>query len=130
MTNGATAGIWETDVADFEQYMNPLYMFRIKNEQGNLTYNHYATSDGERTEWGYDSDPNVAPQHNIWNWYQGLPSDYPGNISVGYLDNLSTGFAPRWSEENVRQMMTSSAAALFDDFHIDGIRVDLTDAIH
>jgi hypothetical protein len=25
---------------------------------------------------------------------------------------------------------TSSAAALFDDFHIDGIRVDLTDAIH
>jgi len=27
-------------------------------------------------------------------------------------------------------MFTSSAAALFDDFHIDGIRVDLTDAIH
>ncbi len=95
-----------------------------------VVYNHYATNDGERTEWGYDSDPNVSPQHNIWNWYEGLPSDYPGNISGGYLDNLSTGFAPRWSEENVRQMMTSSAAALFDDFHIDGIRVDLTDAIH
>jgi 1,4-alpha-glucan branching enzyme len=95
-----------------------------------VVYNHYSTSDGERTEWGYDSDPNVAPQHNIWNWYQGLPSEYPGNISGGYLDNLSTGFAPRWSEENVRQMFTSSAAALFDDFHIDGIRVDLTDAIH
>ena len=27
-------------------------------------------------------------------------------------------------------MFTSSAAALFDDFHIDGLRVDLTDAIH
>jgi len=95
-----------------------------------VAYNHFSTSDGERTEWGYDSDPNVAPQHNIWNWYQGLPSDYPGNISGGYLDNGSTGFAPRWSEETVRQMFTSSAAALFDDFHIDGIRVDLTDAIH
>jgi 1,4-alpha-glucan branching enzyme len=92
--------------------------------------NHYATSGGDRSEWGYDSDPNVAPQHNIWNWYQGLPTDYPGNINGGYLDNGSTGFAPRFSEENVRQMFTSSAAALFDDFHIDGIRVDLTDAIH
>ena len=27
-------------------------------------------------------------------------------------------------------MFTSSAAALLDDFHIDGLRVDLTDAIH
>ena len=95
-----------------------------------VVYNHYATSDGERTEWGYDSDPNVAPQHNLWNWYQGLPSDYPGSISGGYLDNGSSGFAPRWSEETVRQMFTSSAAVLFDEFHIDGIRVDLTDAIH
>ncbi|MGO8816918.1 MAG: alpha-amylase family glycosyl hydrolase [Terriglobia bacterium] len=95
-----------------------------------VVYNHYSTSDSERTEWGYDSDPNVAPQHNVWNWYQGLPSDYPGDISGGYLDNLSTGFAPRWSEEMVRHMFTSSAVALFDDFHIDGMRVDLTDAIH
>ncbi|HKE20777.1 MAG TPA: alpha-amylase family glycosyl hydrolase [Bryobacteraceae bacterium] len=95
-----------------------------------VVYNHYTTTGGERTEWGYDSDPNVAPQHNIWNWYQGLPSDYPGYILGGYLDNGSTGFAPRWDEEKVRHMFTSSAAALFDDFHIDGIRVDLTDAIH
>jgi 1,4-alpha-glucan branching enzyme len=95
-----------------------------------VVYNHYATQDGERTEWGYDSDPNVAPQHNIWNWYQGLPSDYPDDINGGYLDNDSTGFAPRWSEETVRQMFTSSAAALFDEFHIDGVRADLTDAIH
>jgi 1,4-alpha-glucan branching enzyme len=95
-----------------------------------VVYNHYATSGGDRSEWGYDSDPNVAPQHNIWNWYQGLPTDYPGNRNGGYLDNDSTGFAPRFWEENVRQMFASSAAALFDDFHIDGIRVDLTDAIH
>jgi 1,4-alpha-glucan branching enzyme len=30
----------------------------------------------------------------------------------------------------VRQTLASSAAALIDDFHIDGLRVDLTDAIH
>src|SRR5215471_4270492 len=42
----------------------------------------------------------------------------------------SSGFAPRYWEENVRQMFTSSAAALIDDFHIDGVRVDLTGAIH
>jgi 1,4-alpha-glucan branching enzyme len=95
-----------------------------------VVYNHFATSGNNRSEWGYDSDPNVAPQHNTWYWYQGLPADYPGNNFGGYLDNDSTGFAPCFWQENVRQMFTSSAAALFDDFHIDGIRVDLTDAIH
>jgi 1,4-alpha-glucan branching enzyme len=95
-----------------------------------VVYNHFATSGANRSEWGYDSDPAAAPQHNTWNWYEGLPSDYPGNINGGYLNNGSSGFTPRFWEENVRQMLTSSAAALFDDFHIDGLRVDLTDAIH
>jgi 1,4-alpha-glucan branching enzyme len=111
------------------------HFIRACHQQGiavifDLVYNHYSTSSGDRSEWGYDSDPNVAPQHNTWNWYEGLPADYPGNISGGYLDNGSSGFSPCFWQENVRQMFTSSAAALFDDFHIDGIRVDLTDAIH
>src|SRR5262249_52142549 len=46
------------------------------------------------------------------------------------LNNMSSGYTPRFSEETVRQMFASSAAALLDDFHIDGLRVDLTDAIH
>jgi 1,4-alpha-glucan branching enzyme len=95
-----------------------------------VVYNHFATVDNERSEWGYDSDPNVAPQDNVWYWYQGQPTDYPGNLGGGYLNNGSSGYTPRFSEENVRQMFTSSAAALLDDFHIDGLRVDLTDAIH
>jgi 1,4-alpha-glucan branching enzyme len=95
-----------------------------------VVYNHFAGSGNNRSEWGYDSDPNVAPQHNTWNWYEGMPADYPGNTLGGYLDNGSSGFTPCFWQENVRQMFTSSAAALFDDFHIDGIRVDLTDAIH
>jgi 1,4-alpha-glucan branching enzyme len=95
-----------------------------------VVYNHFATSNNERSEWGYDSDPNVAPQNNVWYWYEGQPKDYPGNLNGGYLNNVSSGFTPRFSEENVRQMLTSSAAALLDDFHIDGLRVDLTDAIH
>jgi 1,4-alpha-glucan branching enzyme len=95
-----------------------------------VVYNHFAGSGNNRSEWGYDSDPNVAPQHNTWYWYEGMPTDYPGNILGGYLDNGSSGFSPCFWRENVRQMFTSSAAALFDDFHIDGIRVDLTDAIH
>jgi 1,4-alpha-glucan branching enzyme len=95
-----------------------------------VVYNHFATSDNERSEWGYDSDPAVAPQDNVWYWYQGQPANYPGKPIGGYLNNGSTGYTPRFSEENVRQMFTSSAAALLDDFHIDGLRVDLTDAIH
>ena len=94
-----------------------------------VVYNHFATNNNERSEWGYDSDPNVAPQDNIWYWYQGQRANYP-NIDGGYLNNGSSGYTPRFSEENVRQMFTSSAAALLDDFHIDGLRVDLTDAIH
>jgi 1,4-alpha-glucan branching enzyme len=95
-----------------------------------VVYNHFATSDNERSEWGYDSDPNVAPQDNVWYWYQGQPADYPGKLVGGYVNNGSSGYTPRFSEENVRQMFTSSAAALLDDFHIDGLRVELTDAIH
>jgi len=95
-----------------------------------VVYNHFATTDNERSEWGYDSDPNVAPQNNVWYWYQGQPADYPGNINGGYLNNLSSGYTPRFNEENVRQMFTSSAAVVLDDFHFDGLRVDLTDAIH
>jgi 1,4-alpha-glucan branching enzyme len=96
-----------------------------------VVYNHFAVSNNERSEWGYDADPAVAPQHNLWYWYQGQPTDYAaGNLDGGYLNNGSSGYAPRYSEENVRQMFTGSALALLDDFHIDGLRVDLTDAIH
>jgi 1,4-alpha-glucan branching enzyme len=94
-----------------------------------VVYNHFATADNERSEWGYDSDPNVAPQNNVWYWYEGQPTYYP-KIDGGYLNNGSSGYSPGFREENVRQMFTSSAAALLDDFHIDGLRVDLTDAIH
>ena len=95
-----------------------------------VVFNHFSDSGNERAEWGYDSDPNVAPQNNAFYWYQGKPSDYGGRIDGGYLNNDSTGYAPRFSEETVRQMFTSSAAALLDEYHIDGLRVDLTDAIH
>jgi 1,4-alpha-glucan branching enzyme len=44
-----------------------------------VVHNHFATQDNERSEWGYDSDPNLSPQNNIWYWYQGQPTDYPGN---------------------------------------------------
>ena len=48
----------------------------------------------------------------------------------GYLDNGSTGFTPRFSEEIVRQQFISSAAFLIEEMHVDGLRVDLTQAIH
>ena len=56
-------------------------------------------------------------------------SDYPTRHG-GYLDNGSTGFAPRYWEETVRQIFISSAAQLVEEFHVDGLRVDLTQAIH
>ena len=110
------------------------YFVRACHQHGiavilDVVYNHFSTSNGERAEWGYDSDPNQSPEHNTYYWYEGQPGDYP-SPDGGYLDNGSSGFAPRYWEENVRQMFTSSAAALLDDFHIDGLRLDLTGAIH
>lgn len=104
-----------------------------------VVYNHY-THDGERAEWAYDSD---APERNIYLWYEGRPGDYPAYEEAarrnpgqtpaghgGYIDNMSTGYAPRYWEEIVRKMFISSAAALISEFHIDGFRADQTTSIH
>jgi len=90
-----------------------------------VCYNHFDFS-AARAEWQYDS---TAPEQNIYYWYEGRPSDY-SFPEGGYVDNGSTGFAPRYWEEVVRHLFVSSAAALVDEFHVDGLRVDLTQAIH
>ncbi len=90
-----------------------------------VVYNHY-DSQAERAQWQYDS---TAPEENIYYWYEGRPSDYTFPDG-GYLDNGSTGFTPRLWEEIARQQFISSAAFLIEEMHVDGLRVDLTQAIH
>ncbi|MDJ0632316.1 MAG: alpha-amylase family glycosyl hydrolase [Xenococcaceae cyanobacterium MO_188.B29] len=96
-----------------------------------VVYNHYSP-DGERAEWGYDSD---APERNMYYWYEGDSSNYfyPDGRPFpegGYVDNMSTGYSPRFHEEIVRKMFISSAASLLTEFHIDGFRVDQTTSMH
>jgi 1,4-alpha-glucan branching enzyme len=90
-----------------------------------VVYNHYVPN-GERAQWQYDS---TAPENNIYYWYEGKAADY-ASPDGGYLDNLSTGYAPRFHEEMVRKLFISSAASLVIDFHVDGFRVDQTTSIH
>ncbi len=90
-----------------------------------VVYNHYDPN-ADRAQWEYDS---TAPEQNIYYWYEGRRSDY-ASANGGYLDNESSGFAPRFWEEVVRQQFISSAAFLIEDMHVDGLRVDLTQAIH
>ena len=90
-----------------------------------VVYNHY-DNEAERPQWQYDS---TAPEENIYYWYEGRPSDY-AFPDGGYLDNGSSGFTPRFWEEIVRQQFISSAAFLIEEMHVDGLRVDLTQAIH
>jgi 1,4-alpha-glucan branching enzyme len=90
-----------------------------------VVYNHF-NPDGERAEWYYDSE---APEQNIYYWYEGRASDYSWPEG-GYVDNLSTGYAPRFHEEIVRKLFISSAATLMEEFHIDGFRVDQTTSMH
>lgn len=90
-----------------------------------VVYNHY-THDAERAQWAYDS---TVPERNIYYWYEGQARDYP-TADGGYIDNVSTGFAPRYWDEMVRKLFISSAAALISEFHLDGFRVDQTTSIH
>jgi len=96
-----------------------------------VVYNHYSP-DGERAQWSYDSD---APERNMYYWYEGDSNNYfyfDGRPfpEGGYIDNMSTGYSPRFHEEIVRKMFISSAAALLTEFHIDGFRVDQTTSMH
>ena len=93
-----------------------------------VVYNHFA-HEAERAEWLYDSDEH---DKNIYYWYQGKPSDYAESLqgTGGYLDNLSTGFAPRYDSPFVGNMFVLSAVSLLKAFHVDGFRADQTTSIH
>lgn len=106
------------------------YFIRACHRRGiavimDVVYNHY-DQDAERAEFCYDS---VRPSHNMYYWYEGREYDYP-SPDGGYVDNMSTGWAPRYSEEIVRKMFISSAVSLLNEFHVDGFRVDQTTSIH
>jgi len=90
-----------------------------------VVYNHY-NHQAERAEWMYDTD---SDEKNAYYWYEGNPSDYGGDSKGGYLDNMSSGWAPRYWEEIVRNMFVSSAIALAVEFNVDGFRVDQTTSI-
>jgi 1,4-alpha-glucan branching enzyme len=90
-----------------------------------VVYNHYC-DDSERAAWQYDS---LVPHRNIYLWYEGQDSLYT-DPTGGYIDNLSSGWAPRYVDEHVRSLFVSSASLLLDEFHIDGLRVDQTTSIH
>lgn len=90
-----------------------------------VVYNHYVP-DAERAQFDFDA---VEPDKNLYYWYEGAPSDWP-NANGGYLNNGSSGWAPNYRNEFVRKVFTSSAAMLLTEFHVDGFRVDLTQAFH
>ena len=90
-----------------------------------VVYNHFV-HDAERAEWMVDTNTH---HKNIYYWYQGQESDWP-HPDGGYLDNGSTGWLPNVRSEFVRKMFIGSAAMLLTEFHLDGFRVDLTQAFH
>nr|WP_294526712.1 alpha-amylase family glycosyl hydrolase [uncultured Rhodopila sp.] len=90
-----------------------------------VCYNHFDPN-ADRAEWAYDSND---PTRNIYFWYEGKPSDYP-SPDGGYIDNISSGWAPRFDQEMVRQVFISSAAWFVDRCHVDGFRLDQTSSIH
>ncbi len=100
-----------------------------------VVFNHYS-HDAQRAEWMYDT---TAHDRNVYYWYEGQLDDYGYFNSVvpadqrgqgGYVDNMSTGWAPRYWEPYVRRMFVSSLIAHVVEFHIDGFRFDQTTSIH
>ena len=90
-----------------------------------VVYNHFDAS-AERSQWAWDSED---PEQNIWYWYEGRTTDYL-HPDGGYLDNGSSGWTPRFCDPMVRQYFISSAAVFLEECHVDGLRVDLTQAMH
>jgi 1,4-alpha-glucan branching enzyme len=90
-----------------------------------VVYNHYAHH-AERAQSMYDA---VWPDRNAYYWYEGTPFNY-ARPDGGYVDNMSTAYAPAYHEEMVRKLFISSAVALVHEFHADGLRVDQTTSIH
>ncbi len=90
-----------------------------------VVYNHF-DGNAERAEWQYDS---TLPEENSYYWYEGQSANY-NFPEGGYLNNGSSGYTPRLWEEPVRQLFISSAAELIEEFHVDGLRVDLIQALH
>jgi len=109
---------------DYKHFVRACHSLGIAVIQ-DVCYNHF-DANASRDEWQYDS---TAPEQNIYYWYEGLPSDY-SKPDGGYVNNGSSGYTPRFWEEVVRHLFVSSAGALVENFHIDGFRVDLTQAIH
>jgi len=90
-----------------------------------VVFNHY-TDDSARAAWQYDS---LAHERNGYYWYQGRERDHP-SWQGGYVANESSGWAPRYHEEQVRTLFVASAVMLMEEFHVDGFRVDQTTSIH
>jgi 1,4-alpha-glucan branching enzyme len=100
-----------------------------------VVFNHF-NHNAERAEWQFDSP---AHERNIYYWYEGQSSHYPEFDNAvsperrghgGYVDNMSTAWAPRYWEPMVRRMFISSLMALVNEFHVDGFRFDQTTSIH
>lgn len=89
-----------------------------------VVYNHYHHF-AERAQRNYDS---VTVNKDIYHWYEGKPEDYSFERG-GYIDNYSTGDAPAYWNNFVRQQFISSAAVQVSEFHIDGFRVDQVTSI-
>jgi 1,4-alpha-glucan branching enzyme len=111
-------------IDDYRHFVRKCHRHGIAVIQ-DVCYNHYDFR-AERAQWQFDS---AAPEHNAYFWYEGVPADHP-SPDGGYLDNGSSGFAPRYHEEVVRQQFIASAALMLDECHVDGFRVDLTQAFH
>ncbi|SER89171.1 1,4-alpha-glucan branching enzyme [Sphingobium sp. YR768] len=95
-----------------------------------VVYNHWV-EDAERSPDLYDS---IRDDRNFHYWHEGRDEDWPtgahGRHNGGYIQNGSSGRLPNLREEGMRKLFTSSACMWLTEFHVDGFRVDLTQAFH
>lgn len=76
-----------------------------------LRLDQHVNSLAEHAQWQYDS---TLPEENIYYWYEGKSSDY-AKPDDGYLNNGSSGWKPRFWEEQVGQLFISSAAEFVEE---------------
>ena len=91
-----------------------------------VVYNHF-DGNAERAEWQYDSDRRRA-RTSTTGTRAGPPTTHAAKAAIWTTGRPDP---PRGTgRSRCANMFISSAAVLVDEFHVDGLRVDLTQAIH
>lgn len=106
-------GTWVSGDEALRRFIDQAHMCGL-NVVNDVVYNHISGYYEHLWEWD-------GPQNSYFNW-----SNDPTQVE---LRKTPWGFMPAFSNQKVRQFIVDHALAQIEDYHFDGLRFDVVDAI-